>query len=581
MSLLYGNIFWNQKQNPDDYSPILQTATHSPMVELPLQNAIFFAEKDAAFRQYPITVLLDGWLYNKSEVLKRLQRADCTDAQCAYHAWQAWGMDSVKFLDGSFTLCVWDEKKQTVHLACDRTGSKTLYYYHTPKGIAFCNQMQFLRHTPGFAAQMDEAQLMHLFGFSPALLPGQTVLKNVFALRNAQIVTVQQNLLEKEQYWQLKYTGITNVINDVAADVRYLLKKNVERAVGAFENVQFFLSGGIDSTALAALGKQKLGGVSTWSVEYDGNDEYFTGGDYQPEPDADYVCLASAHLKSAHTQIVLQHEELEEYLFEAMLQRGFPGMADVDSSLLCFTKQIPARNLIGGECADELFGGYPWFYREIDNTYLPWGGSMDLRQSVMHPQLRNKLPLGAYVTAQIEQLASETPQNTELNERDNTLQQLYYLCLQLFMPVLVTRNNTMPQYSGTNVLSPFCDASLMNYAFNIPWEMKFLYGREKGILRKAVSDLVPTQILTRKKSPFPKTYHPQFTAQMQRHLQHILQNKNSLLHDVCDADVLAALAQNPAAVTRPWFGQLMTGPQLMGYFIQLHGWLHAFNVNLA
>ena len=176
---------------------------------------------------------------------------------------------------------------------------------------------------------------------------------------------------------------------------------------------------------------------------------------------------------------------------------------------------------------------------------------MDLRQSVMHPQLRNKLPLGAYVTAQIEQLASETPQNTELNERDNTLQQLYYLCLQLFMPVLVTRNNTMPQYSGTNVLSPFCDASLMNYAFNIPWEMKFLYGREKGILRKAVSDLVPTQILTRKKSPFPKTYHPQFTAQMQRHLQHILQNKNSLLHDVCDADVLAALAQNPAAVTRP------------------------------
>ena len=120
------------------------------------------------------------------------------------------------------------------------------------------------------------------------------------------------------------------------------------------------LSGGLDSTVLTALlARQSDLPLRTFSVDYDGNDRHFSGGSYQPEQDAPYAERAAKLLGSKHTRVILPIESLVDALDDAAAARGFPGMADVDSSLLLFSRRIAgeARYVVSGECGDEVFGG--------------------------------------------------------------------------------------------------------------------------------------------------------------------------------------------------------------------------------
>ncbi len=232
-----------------------------------------------------------------------------------------------------------------------------------------------------------------------------------------------------------------------------------------------------------------------------------------------------------------------------------------------------------GECSDEIFAGYPWFFREdaLKSNTFPWSIAISERQNLLNKDIANKINLKEYIDFRYRESLS----NVEILDCDSKetaeKRKISYLTLNWFMQTLLDRSDRMSMYNGLELRVPFCDYRLVEYMWNVPWEIKALNGREKGLLRYVVRDLLPDEIINRKKSPYPKTHNPTYLKAVKQMLTNIMQNPNAPINDLLDKKyILDILNTNGEAFTRPWFGQLMTGPQLMAYLCQVNMWLETY-----
>lgn len=131
---------------------------------------------------------------------------------------------------------------------------------------------------------------------------------------------------------------------------------------------------------------------------------------------------------------------------------------------------------------------------------------------------------------------------------------------------------------GLEVRVPFCDHRITEYAYNIPWEMKAYRGREKGLLRQALGDLLPNDVAWRKKSPYPKTHNPLYMREVLGRMTKVLENKDNRLTEILDRKKLLALVEDYSSFKNNWYGQLMTAPQTFAYLLQLEYWLRKYDV---
>ena len=135
----------------------------------------------------------------------------------------------------------------------------------------------------------------------------------------------------------------------------------------------------------------------------------------------------------------------------------------------------------------------------------------------------------------------------------------------------------MGMYNGFEIRVPFCDYRLVQYVWNIPWEIKAFNGREKGLLRYIASKFLPPEIVDRKKSPYPKTHNPTYLAKVKNLLSDIMANPKAPINYLLNRDyIMNILETDGKSFTRPWFGQLMTGPQLIAYLYQVNKWLEIY-----
>ena len=347
-----------------------------------------------------------------------------------------------------------------------------------------------------------------------------------------------------------------------------------------------FLSGGLDSSIITKFAsdyceKQGLPPLDTYSIDYVDNDKNFVKSDFQPNSDGFYIDLMNNNLHTNHHKIVIDTPELADALEDAMIARDMPGMADIDSSLLLFCKNVKKQMTVAltGECADEIFGGYPWFFREdaLKSNTFPWSISLTERQKLLNPYIGNKINLKEYIDyryqeslSEVEILDSDSPETAEKRK-------ISHLTLNWFMQTLLDRSDRMAMYNGFELRVPFCDYRLAQYVWNIPWEWKALKGREKGLLRYICKDFLPEDIIYRKKSPYPKTHNPTYLAKVKQMLTKIMEDKNAPINDLLNHDyILEIVNTDGKAFSRPWFGQLMVGPQLMAYLCQVNMWLEKY-----
>lgn len=541
------------------------------------------------------TICYNGELYNTEDIRKELLKKGYTfrghsDTEVLLASYMEWKEECVHHLNGIYAFAVWDSADEKLFIARDRLGVKPLFFYENNGNFLFASEIKALLANPEVDALLDQEGLQEIMALGPSRSPGSGVFKGIEELRPAHALVFNRDGLKIWRYWNVKSHPHEDSFEETVEKVRELLIDAVTRQLVSDVPLCTFLSGGLDSSAITAIAartfeKEGKGHLHTYSIDYEGNSEYFQQSEFQPNADAYWIHLMKESFQTIHHECIMTQEELVSYLQEAVEVRDLPGMADVDSSLLWFCRQINKDFVVSlsGECADEIFGGYPWFYRpeELAREGFPWIRSLDERIKLLRNDWQKKLNIKEYALRQYEKTIEETPVLDGEPETERKRRELFYLNMIWFMTTLLDRKDRMSMGASLEVRVPFADHRLVEYVWNIPWEWKRYGDREKGLLRKSLEDLLPKEVVYRKKSPYPKTHHPKYTNLVKEQLENVLAMKDSILHELFDGNALNKLVETDgASFQRPWYGQLMTGPQLLAYLWQIHIWFEKYRINI-
>ena len=537
------------------------------------------------------TIVYNGQIYNTGEIRDTLKENGFTfeghsDTEVLLKAFVHFGKNVVNYLNGIFAFAIWNENKKELFMARDHFGVKPLFYTLQDNYFIFSSEIKAISQYPTVELVVDSTGIGELFGIGPAHTPGITVFKDILELKPASYLIYNRDGIYTSKYWKLTSKPHTDSLGKTCDKVRFLLEDTIKRQLVSDVPLCTFLSGGLDSSiiTLYAANYCKNNGLpplETYSIDYVDNDKNFVKSDFQPNSDDHYINIMTKYLHTNHHKIVIDTPELAENLGSAMIARDCPGMADVDSSLLLFCKNVKQDMVVAltGECADEIFGGYPWFFREdaLRSGTFPWSIAIDERQKLLNPDISLKMNLKSYIDYRY----NESLANVEILDEDTTetaeKRKITYLTLNWFMQTLLDRSDRMGMFNGFELRVPFCDYRLAEYVWNIPWELKSLNGREKGLLRYIMKDKLPAEIIDRKKSPYPKTQNPTYLKKVKEMLTEIMKRPDAPIKKLLNETYIWEIINtNGNAFTRPWFGQLMTGPQLMAYLCQVNMWLERY-----
>lgn len=535
------------------------------------------------------TVVYNGELYNTDEIREELKHYGYTfdttcDTEVVLKAFHMWKEESAEKFNGIYAYAVYDDESRDLFLCRDRIGVKPLYYSYVNGTFAFASRMESLLYVKGVEPVCNREGLNEIFMLGPAKTIGKTVFRDIKELPPASYMYFKNGKMKIKEYWRVTAKPFDE--NEIQAQehTHFLVTDAIQRQLVSDVPLCTFLSGGLDSSIISKVASDyyadrgKL--LNTYSVDYVDNDKYFKSSAFQPNKDSDYINLIADYIDSEHHNVVLNNQAVADALIDAAIARSCPGFTDVDSSLMLFCREVKKNFTVclSGECADEIFGGYPWYHRTeilFEETF-PWSRTTDVRRSILRDGF---LPEGeeyahsAYL---------ETVARTDSLDSDSTLEkrmrEMFVLNLNWFMQTLLVRKDVMSMESSLEVRVPFCDYRIVDYAYNMPWSIKSYNNREKGILRKAFENDLPEIITWRKKSPYPKTFNPVYLSEVCKMVDAVLEDRQCPLYEMLNIDAIHNLMEHPDSLSEPWYGQLMRGPQVLAYILQIYVWIKKYNV---
>ena len=539
------------------------------------------------------TICYNGELYNTEEVRadlisKGYKFESYSDTEVLLTSYIEYGQKCADYLNGIFAFGIWDEYNQELFLCRDQLGIKPLFYSYIDGNLIFASEIKALLKHPYIDSIVDRDGLIELISLGPARTLNGAIFKDIKEIPPAHYLLFNKRGINLNEYWKLETMEHEDDIDTTKKKVREMLVEIIENQLVSDVPVCTFLSGGLDSSVISSVAfdkfkKDGLGVLNTFSIDYKDNEKYFKKNLYEPNSDPEYVKRMVEFLGSNHHNIVLNNIYLAHALDDATKAADLPGMADVDSSLYLFAKEVRkyATVALSGECADEVFGGYPWFTREYDSIEIfPWANSIEYRKNILKPSLKD-LPIEEYVKQTCRDSINKIDKLPKESHDDRIIRELTYLNIKYQMLTLINRKDRMTMSNSLEGRVPYADKRLVQYAFNFPKDIKLLHGREKGLLREAVRGIVPDEIIDRKKSPYPKTHNPEYTREVSNMLKKILEDKSSPIHQIIDYDFVSNIVDTGGeSFKEPWYGQLMTGPQVIAYLIQLNNWMKFYNVKL-
>ena len=540
------------------------------------------------------TILIyNGELYNTPELRTELMSrghefVGHSDTEVLLHAYLEWKTDAFARLNGIFAFAIWEKRERRLTLCRDRLGVKPLFFAPIRNGLTFGSTIDTVLCHPEIEPALDEDGLRTLLLLGPARPPESGVFRQISSLMPGHFAVLTPEAFTDHTYWKLEAHEHEDDLPTTVERTHTLICDAARRQLVSDVPLACFLSGGLDSSILSMLAAKDYAArgetLHTWSVDYRDNDKYFTKSIFQPNSDDSYIDQMVDFLSTHHHRVVLEPEALCAALLPATDARALPGMADVDSSLLLFCAAVKRGGTtvcLSGECADELFGGYPWYHREeilFEDTF-PWSRSVGLRLGLLTPDaVRNG---EEFVHQHYRDTCARAPRLPSDDKKAARMREMFVLNLDWFMATLLDRKDRMSMYSGLEVRVPFCDHRIVEYAYNMPWDFKSLEGREKGIVRRAFADELPKEIVYRKKSPYPKTFHPVYTRLCADYVRRIFEDNTSVAASLFDRNAVQKLMQRPESLAEPWFGQLMRTPQIFAYIIQLDRWFRHYHVKIV
>ncbi len=537
------------------------------------------------------TIVYNGELYNTDEVRAALLAVGHSflghsDTEVLLHAYAEYGEDCLHRLNGIFAFAVWEHKRRRLFLARDRMGVKPLFYKHHNGGLLFGSEIKAILAYPGVKAEIDTQGVGEILLLGPGRTPGCGVFRGIEEVKPGCCGYYEDGRLSLHPYWELKDREHTDSFEETVHTVRELVLDSIRRQMVSDVPIGTFLSGGLDSSLISSVcaGELRKQGrrLTTFSVDYVDNDKYFTPNKFQPNSDGHYIRVMQRFLDSDHHWCVLSPQDLMDALEDSVIARDLPGMADVDISLLAFCRKIKEHVTVAlsGECADEIFGGYPW-YRDPEVRALegfPWAQNTRQRLAMLAPALKGRIGED-YIQSRYERTCCDSHILPNTQPQERRMKEMVNLNQKWFMQTLLDRKDRMSMYSGLEVRVPFCDYRIAEYLYGVPWEFKDYMGKEKGLLRHAMEGILPQEVLWRKKSPYPKTFDPQYLSLVSGKLEQLLSENDAPLFQIVDKESARGLLD--AEYAWPWYGQLMKVPQTICYLLQLNFWLRHYGVEIV
>ena len=539
-------------------------------------------------REY--TIVFDGAIYNIEELRKKLKDKGHffrghSDTEVILRTYIEWDDECVSHLNGVFAFAIWEKNDARLFIARDRIGFKPLFYTTKGDTFLFGSELKTILAHSLVDAKINVESIAEIMLIGPGRTPGFGVFCDIEELPPAHCASYDsKNGLQLHQYWQLQDEKHTDTFDQTVEKVRHLLLDSINNSLSSDVPVGAFLSGGLDSSIISAVAAKhfkKLGKqLHTFSVDYKNNENFFKSSKFQPDSDQAFIQHMKEYLGPdiIHTQILLETHQLLDTLYQAVDARDLPGMADIDASLLLFAAQ--AKKHVGvalsGEGADEIFGGYPWFRDEKvrEKGGFPWAQSTEFRNSFLKKDFA--VDAKKYVDQHYKNTLEQVITLENISPLERRMREMTQLNLQWFARTLLERKDRMTMYNSLEVRIPFCDHNIIEYLYTVPWEMKDYKDREKGLLREAMKGLLPETVLWRKKSPYPKTHNPDYLNAVSAKLKQVINDPTSPLLIFVDKEALENLLQTQNAT--PWYGQLMTTPQTIAYFLQINYWLQKYNI---
>ncbi|MFE7059028.1 asparagine synthase (glutamine-hydrolyzing) [Streptomyces californicus] len=568
------------------------------LTETGAQPAVHTTEGGAA-----VAVLtLDGALTNHTELRARLAAKGHRftgrgDGETALHAYLEWGADFLTRLEGLFAIAVWDVRRQELLLARDRLGVKPLSYYPTPTGVLFGSEPKAILAHPDVDAVVDADGLRELFAHSRK--PGTGVFRGMREVVPGHALIVRRPGSREQRYWSLPAREHTDSLDATVATVRGLLADAVASHTRADAPVGAMLSGGIDSSALSALAHRDLtaagsGPLRTFSVNFTGYTENFEPHPtMRSTPDAPFAALASRHIGSRHTEFLLDTAALTDpgVHTAALRSQDAPSpLGDMDVSLLRFFARLREEGfaaVLSGETADEVFNGYFWAYdpKHSNSQTFPWvsferghdAAAGGLGTSMIDRELRKRLDFLGYADQHYRDALTEVPHVDGDTAAERRAREVTYLALTRWAPTHLDRADRMSMAHGVQLRPPFCDRALVEYVYNVPAAMKRVDGVEKSLLRSAVADLLPDEVLHRRKSAYPTTQEAAYGDFVRQRFAELAADRDAAVAELLDT---TASAEAVAADGSPQGAFAWVERAGMEMALQLDTWLTDYRVDL-
>lgn len=542
-----------------------------------------------------------GMLYNKDEIIDIIKKNGYTtktntDDELILLLYICYKEKLLDFINGSFSFSIFNKKENSIFLARDHLGISPLFYTETKNGFPFifASSLKPILANPKIEKLLDKDGIKELFALGPAHTPGKTYFKDILEIEPGHYAIYKKNKLEIHKYWDLISYKITDDEKTMIKKIHDMLVLSTKQNIKTDKKICTMLSGGIDSSILSKIVNDNVKNLKTFSVDFEGNDKNFIANSYQLSRDNKYIDIMKNYLKTNHTSILLNNTYLFDLLHDVTIARDMPGMADIDCSMYAFCLSISQNGYevcISGECSDEIFGGYPWYYRQnlkkafFENKF-PWAVSNDLRANIVNSDILSEDEINQYIKDSI----NKNLKNVELNSNDedeNYFRKVNYLTIKYFMNTLIERTNRASNLAGLDVRIPYANYKFFEYIYNISAYLKLgkSYDEklvtEKYLLREAFRGEIPDEILFRKKSPFPKTYDREYLNLVENKMLEILNNPLSKINSIINKEyVLNMIKMHGENMTQNLFGQLMTYPQTLAYLIQIEIWLNEYDVKI-
>ena len=330
-------------------------------------------------------IVYNGELYNTAELRKDLEQKGrkfqtTSDTEVILMGYIEYGIDILNKMNGIFAFCIVDEKKGECFIARDQVGVKPLYYSVYDDILVFASEPKGIFAFPYIQPDIDMEGLNEVLSLGPAKTYGKGVFKNVHEVRPGYFLRYGYDGIREYRYWSITAYEHEENYEKTVEHTRFLVTDAIKRQMVSDVPIATFLSGGVDSSIVSAvcaaeLKKQgkKLG---TFSFDFVDNNKYFVANAFQPSQDRPFVDIMVDYIRSEHRYLECNNDDLFENLFRSVDVRDMPTMADVDSSMLYFCGRVKNfyKVVLTGECADEIFGGYPWFHKEecFKAKTFPW-----------------------------------------------------------------------------------------------------------------------------------------------------------------------------------------------------------------